>query len=153
MAPSASGPCTPSSWIWVDGAPPSQQGWHRVLGRQSSQLLGRVWGQASPSGPGWALPVGLTHPVLGTRLHACPPSPCTPRFSLLMSADLWLSDPGLLSPHNWPRPLVPGLLPHSACVRAKPLQLCPILCNPMDCSPPGSSVHGFSRQEDWGGLP
>ena len=24
---------------------------------------------------------------------------------------------------------------------------------PMDCSPPGSSVHGFSRQEYWCGLP
>ena len=23
-------------------------------------------------------------------------------------------------------------------------QLCPTLCNPMDCSPPGSSVHGDS---------
>jgi len=33
-------------------------------------------------------------------------------------------------------------------------QLCPTLCNPMDCSPPGSSVHGgFSRQEYWSGLP
>ena len=27
------------------------------------------------------------------------------------------------------------------------------LCDPMDCSPPGSSVHGFSRQEYWSGLP
>ena len=27
---------------------------------------------------------------------------------------------------------------------AKSLQLCPTLCNPMDCSPPGSSVHGNS---------
>ena len=25
-------------------------------------------------------------------------------------------------------------------------QSCPTLCDPMDCSPPGSSVHGFSRQ-------
>ena len=25
--------------------------------------------------------------------------------------------------------------------------------DPMDCSPPGSSVRGFSRQEYWGGLP
>ena len=24
---------------------------------------------------------------------------------------------------------------------AKPLQLCPTLCNPMDCGPPDSSVH------------
>ena len=27
------------------------------------------------------------------------------------------------------------------------------LCYPMDCNPPGSSVHGFSRQEHWSGLP
>ena len=27
------------------------------------------------------------------------------------------------------------------------------LCDPMDCSPPGSSVHGFSRQEYWSGSP
>ena len=26
-------------------------------------------------------------------------------------------------------------------MHAKSLQLCPTLCNPMDCSPPGSSVH------------
>ena len=36
---------------------------------------------------------------------------------------------------------------------AKLLQLCPALCNPTDCSPPGSSVHGISRQEYWSGLP
>ena len=27
------------------------------------------------------------------------------------------------------------------------------LCYPMDCSPPGYSVQGFSRQECWSGLP
>ena len=30
-------------------------------------------------------------------------------------------------------------------VHAKSLQLCPVLCNPMDCSPSGSSVHGILR--------
>ena len=28
-------------------------------------------------------------------------------------------------------------------VRIKSLQLCPTLCDPMDCSPPGSSAHGI----------
>ena len=45
-------------------------------------------------------------------------------------------------------------------------QSCPTLCDPVDCSPPGSSIHrilqarilewvsmGFSRQEYWSGLP
>ena len=29
------------------------------------------------------------------------------------------------------------------CMRAKSLQSCPTPCDPMDCSPPGSSVHGI----------
>ena len=37
------------------------------------------------------------------------------------------------------------------CVLATQLWL--TLCHPMDCSPPGSSVHEFSRQEHWSGLP
>ena len=39
------------------------------------------------------------------------------------------------------------------CVWAQSLQSCPTLCDPMGYSPPGSSVHGFSRQEYWNGLP
>ena len=33
------------------------------------------------------------------------------------------------------------------------LQSCPTLCNPMNCNLPGSSVHGFPRQEYWSELP
>jgi len=33
------------------------------------------------------------------------------------------------------------------------IQLCPTLCDPMDCTLPGISVQGFSRQEYWNGLP
>ena len=32
-------------------------------------------------------------------------------------------------------------------------QSCTTLCDPMDCSPPGSSPMGFSKQEYWSGLP
>ena len=32
-------------------------------------------------------------------------------------------------------------------------QSCPTVCNPMDCSPPGSSVYGISQQQYWSGLP
>ena len=31
-------------------------------------------------------------------------------------------------------------------------QSCSTVCDPMDCSLPGSSIHGFSRQEDWFGV-
>ena len=33
------------------------------------------------------------------------------------------------------------------------IQSCPTLSDSMDCSLPGSSVHGFSRQEYWSGVP
>ena len=33
------------------------------------------------------------------------------------------------------------------------IQVCPTLYDPTDCGPPGSSVHGFPRQEYWSGLP
>ena len=37
---------------------------------------------------------------------------------------------------------------------AESLQSCPILCNPMDHSPPQAPLSlGFSRQESWSGLP
>ena len=32
-------------------------------------------------------------------------------------------------------------------------QSCPTLCGPKDCSLPGSSVHGISRQRYWGRVP
>ena len=41
----------------------------------------------------------------------------------------------------------------AAAAAAKSLQSCPNLCDPMDCSLPGSSVHGISRQEYWSGVP
>ena len=42
-----------------------------------------------------------------------------------------------------------------ACVRAKLLQSCLTLGDPMDCSPPGSSVHGIfqTRILEWVTMP
>ena len=43
------------------------------------------------------------------------------------------------------------------CIKVKSktevVQSCLTLSDPMDCSPPGSSVHGISRQEYWSGVP
>ena len=41
----------------------------------------------------------------------------------------------------------------STCECAKTLQLCLTLCDPMDHSPQAPLSTGFSRQEDWSGLP
>ena len=48
---------------------------------------------------------------------------------------------------NTAKPLVFKYVP------AKSLQSSGTLCDPRDCSPPGSSVHGISKQEYWSGLP
>ena len=37
-----------------------------------------------------------------------------------------------------------------ACVRVLVTQICPTFCTPMDCSPPGSSVHGDSPGKNTG---
>ena len=38
-------------------------------------------------------------------------------------------------------------------LHAPSLQSCLTLCDPVDCSLPGSSIHGFPRQESWSRLP
>ena len=52
------------------------------------------------------------------------------------------------SPLRKPPPVV-------TCMRAKSLQSCLTLCDPMDCSPPGSSVHGVlqARTLEGGAIP
>ena len=45
------------------------------------------------------------------------------------------------------------LVSSATATAAKLLQSCPTLSDPMDCSLPGSSVHGFSGQEYWSGVP
>ena len=42
----------------------------------------------------------------------------------------------------------------AAAAAAKSLQSCPTLCNPMNCSPPGSSVHGIlqARTMEWAAI-
>ena len=50
-----------------------------------------------------------------------------------------------------PHPILPPWLWGVLCVKS--LQSCSTLCDPMDCSPPDSSVYGVPRQEYWSGLP
>ena len=47
------------------------------------------------------------------------------------------------------------LYPPQDSMRAKLPQSCPILCDPVDCSPPGSSVHGIlqARILEWVAMP
>ena len=52
---------------------------------------------------------------------------------------------------HWPADSL--LLSHQAASAAKLLQLCLIVCDPIDGSLPGSTILGFSRQEHWSVLP
>ena len=51
----------------------------------------------------------------------------------------------------WVAPCLHGYLwPHRGNKQAKSLQSCPTLYNPIDCSPPGSSLHGDSPGKNTG---
>ena len=91
-------------------------------------------------------------------------------LALLPDSNLLGANITLLLPLFPTRNIVPGIFPElqkcvwsrtqticfttmRAHVCAKFLQSCPTLGDPMDCSPPGSSIHGISQQEYWSGLP
>ena len=85
----------------------------------------------------------------------------TDELSLLISRDRWGSESappaheqGQVSQRGWPdlpSPWAPWR--EDSGVHAKSLLLFPTLYYAMDCSPPGSLVKGFSRQDYWSGLP
>ena len=65
----------------------------------------------------------------------------------------WSGQTSRLSWGQWSRP-VGEYAWRGICMCAKSLQLCSTLCNPMDCTPPGSSVHGIlqARILEWVAL-
>ena len=64
--------------------------------------------------------------------------------SLLSPSPLYAGDdPAFLLP-------IPGVsLPNTFCYCCLVAQACPTLCQPVDCSFPGSSVHGVSQAWEW----
>ena len=46
------------------------------------------------------------------------------------------------------------IMERNTAAAAKSLQSCPTLCNPIDCSPPGSAVPGIlqARALEWGAI-
>ena len=76
-------------------------------------------------------------------------------FSLLCSLPLILVICHFLTNHPKPHVLIMHHVKSCIMVKVKVLlaQLCLTLFDPMDCILPHSSIHGFPRQEYWGGLP
>ena len=79
---------------------------------------------------------------------------CTPMFTaaLFTISKTW-NQSRHQSTDEWTKKRSDSLRPHGLWWWWSVPQLCPTLCDHMECSPPGSSVHGFSRQEYWSGLP
>ena len=70
----------------------------------------------------------------------------------------WVSCVGFFTAEPSGKPIykIYGIMQNGKlCVCAKLLQSCLTLCNPMDCSPPGSSVHGIlqARILEWVAMP
>ena len=79
-----------------------------------------------------------------------PQNPCDKRFqSCRRYSNFYVQSDGKLSDQTQKQTVrAPG---PSLCMGAKSPQTCQTLCDPMEHSPPGSSVHGI-RQKYWSGL-
>ena len=90
----------------------------------------------------YTAPLPLHGPLPATRLPS--------RYTVLLLPH----QPPPLNRTSPPSSLVVKPTP-STPVHAKLLQSCPALCDPVDCSPPGSSVHGIlqARILEWVAIP
>ena len=71
--------------------------------------------------------------------------------TLPATQEIWVQSLG------WENPLEDGMAMHSSIIAwwatVHGITKSWTHCDSMDCSPPGSSVHGISKQEYWSGLP
>ena len=152
--------------IWIISLSGGEQAW------RWENCLGEVQCTNSIS---WTLTSRCTRPLVrgeGGRERACVPRSrscwlCPQHRASLAREMAWPQGDATWRRVPWPFALILKvwghilLIHHSASrtvsatqgVCACSVKLCRTLCNPMDCSPPGSSVHGFPRQEYWSGLP
>ena len=115
--------------------------------RACVQLLSHVWLFVIPRTVARQAPLSMGFP---RQEHwsglPCPsgniPNPGIEPASPALAAGFFTTEP-------------PGKSYVTAYVHAKSLQSCPTLCDPMDCSPPGSVVHGIlqARTLEWVALP
>ena len=123
------------------------------VGRRGAHRARRSAGHAPPTGVHSPPPAGLAPPVPRWTRGGPWASDVFPDGRLrARQAPVWMKLPPPLSdgtpPGRWTGR-------ECACVRAKSLQSCPTLCNPMDHSRPGSSVRDISqaRMLEWVAMP
>ena len=93
---------------------------------------------------GW--PVSDVSPWKGSQLSSAPSAKHGLTWSQLSCPQCILPTAGdYLSPGLWSSLWLEGhvLIPPATAATAKSLQSCPTLCDPMDCSLPGFSIHGI----------
>ena len=78
-----------------------------------------------------------------------------PLLSFMENTEIWII---IFLPTPVPTVILGYFSTHKGmcvCVHAKSLQSCQTLCDPMDCSPPASSVHGIlqARMLEWVAMP
>ena len=108
--------------------------------------------------------------VAKSCLTLCDPMDCSPPGPMGFSRPEYWSGLPFPSPGDLPKPGIEPMSPAwqedslslnylgspllLSAAAAKSLQSCPTLCDPMDCSLPGSSVHGIfqARVLEWGAI-
>ena len=105
------------------------------------QLFATLWTVACQA----PLPMGFSRQDYWSALP-CPPPGQLPNPGIEPTS---LRSPALVTGFFITKPSAAA-----AAAAAKSLQSCPTLSNPMDCSPPGSSVHGIlqARVLEWGAI-
>ena len=145
------------TWVWV-----SSGSWWWTGGPVWSMALQRVrhdWATELNWLTEWGELKKLTIPCLGTSIFKEFTQICIWIRILSLSLDMtgrsgscrWLMSGSTCSYHL--QSSCQGLEP-SAAAAAKSLQSCPTLCDPIDGSPPGSSIHGIfqARVLEWGAF-
>ena len=100
-----------------------------------------------------------TERLNSTEFNTCPPCSSLPDPQPLRSTDIFTVCMVLHLPacHRVEscsmQPFQIGLFHVCVCVFCLATQVFLTLCDPTDCSPPGSSVHGILQQEYCSGLP
>ena len=77
---------------------------------------------------------------------------CPTLCDLIDSSPLGFSVPGILQARTLEWVAISFSNAWKWKVKVKSLSHAPLLVTPVDCSLPGSSAHGFSRQEYWSGV-